>query len=725
MFRRRLRPVLQMEAAECGAAALAMVLDHLGAPVALSRLRADCGVSRDGVNALNIVRAARAHGMEAEGRRARVEELAGICRAAGPVIVYWEQNHFLVVERFTRRSVLLADPAVGPRHVSRREFAESYSGIVLTFSRRAGSAGPVRHAPRQATVLPGLLRGTAPAVATVVAAGVLGTVPIIVGALLASLFVDQVVGGRDLLWSGIVLVGAVAVVVLQVGLTLLGQRMLVRLATVVTIRSTAGFLRHLLALPSAFFDARSRGALVSRVSLNGSLATLVTGQLAAGGIGLVSMVVYAAVLLWWNPVLGAAAVGLASLNALVLARTARRRRALNQDLQMATTALDGFTYTGLDLRDDLRATGSEDEYFGRWAGRLARVINTQQRLGTASQPLVIAPAVLAMLNTVAVLALGGALVLADRASIGELVAVQVLAGFFFAPVGQLVAAGGQIQNARAWTQQLLDVLDEAPERAAPVTGDGARPRRTGPTTTRARLRGHVALQDVTFGYSRLEPPLLEDFRLEVAPGRRVALVGPSGAGKSTVADLLTGLVSPWSGQVLLDGVPRQEVDLDLLHASLARVDQSVALFSGSVAENITLFDPSIPAADITRAARDACLAEEIEARLGGFGAAVHEGGRNFSGGQRQRLDIARALAGNPSVLVLDEATSALDATTESRIDAHLRRRACTCVIVAHRLSTIRDADEIVVLDRGRVVQRGVHDDLLAEEGLYRELVGRG
>ena len=734
--------VLQMEVTECGAAALTMILNSLDRDVQLEEVRAACAVSRDGVNALKIIEAARSFGLEAEGFRFSAEELRTI---EPPFVVFWNQNHFLVVDGFRRNKVHLNDPASGRRTVSREEFADSYSGIALTFERGPDFRPDARrHRRRPLVEMLGLLGRSRTGIVYAVIAGIAMVVPATAAALLTSIFVDQVLLVGDTDWVARVVALAVAVAVLQLLLNLFQQRVLLRLQTKLSIRMSAGFLWHLLRLPTRFFDARSPGGLVSRVQLNAQVAQLLSGQLATTAISGINMVLFGVVLCLLNWVLALVAIGVATLNLVVLFVVSKARMAANQSLQQTLVRLSGYTYLGISMIDDIKATGSESDYFSRWSGTQARALNAEQRLGSLTQSLLVAPGFLTILNTVVVLTVGGFLVIDGKLSLGTLIAFQVLAASFFAPIARLISVASQFQNARAWMQQLGDVtnqpLDPSADTApAPVgggdesaeakpqirvaaradAGDGPSPNGDHPTS---RLRGHVELRDVTFGYVANEPPLIRDLNVTLRPGERVAFVGPTGSGKSTVANLMVGLFHPWSGQVLFDGVAREAVPREVIAASLAKVDQSVLLFSGSVADNIRFWDESISPRDVVRAAEDACIAEEIAANPGGFGYRVAEGGRNFSGGQRQRLELARALAVNPTILVLDEATSALDAVTEQRVDNALRRRGCTCVIIAHRLSTIRDCDQIIVLDRGNVVERGTHEELLDLHGVYAELV---
>jgi NHLM bacteriocin system ABC transporter peptidase/ATP-binding protein len=725
--------VLQMEAVECGAAALGIILGYHGRHVALEKLRAECGVSRDGSKASNLVKVARGYGLEARVFRM---ELAGIQATPPPLVVFWDFRHFLVVEGFGRDCAYVNDPATGPRRVSLEEFDRAFTGLALAFTpgpefRRGGERPSVPRA------LARRLSGTRTAFVFVLLAG-LGLIgPGLLVPTLGRVFVDEVLVGGAVLWGPAILLSLALTAVLRGVLTALQKRYLGRLETRLALTSASAFLGHVLRLPMEFFTQRYAGDVSRRVMLNDVVARLLAGQLATNLLGLVALTFYAALMIAYDALLGLLCVAVATLNLLLLYRVTRLRADQSLALQSDLGRLHATAIGGLQTIETLKATGGEAEFFERFAGVQARVMNGQQRLGTTGVLLGAVPPLLSALSAITVLGVGALRVLDGHLSLGLLVAFQSLMASFFQPVNELVRLAGSMQEAHGHLSRLEDVLrydaDASLARTgmiaegtpAPVTAtsaSAASSRAAGPAMPARRLQGAVELRGVTFGYSRLEPPLIVDFELVLQPGSRVALVGGSGSGKSTLARLVTGLYSPWAGEVLFDGRPRHAWPREWLVQSLAAVDQDIFLFHGSVRENLTLWDASVPEALLIEAARDACIHDEITARPGAYESLVEEGGLNFSGGQRQRLELARALVGRPSVLVLDEATSALDARTEARLDRALRRRGCTCLIVAHRLSTIRDCDEIVVLDRGRVAERGVHAQLLAADGLYASLV---
>ncbi|MBD0282207.1 MAG: NHLP family bacteriocin export ABC transporter peptidase/permease/ATPase subunit [Thermoleophilaceae bacterium] len=703
--------VLQLEAVECGAAALAMVLAYYGRYVSLEELRAVCGVSRDGAKASNVVKAARSYGLEAKGVRTELSRLADL---RVPAIAFWNFNHFVVVEGIGAKGVDLNDPASGPRRVSWEEFDASFTGVALVFE-----PGPeFAKGGERPSVVRGLatrLRGGAAGLVLCILAGFALTVPGLAAAAFLKIFVDEILVADASSWllpvaGGLALTGLVAG-----ALTWLQQATLLRLSTKLSLSMSTRFLSHALRLPMTFFTQRYAGHVVTRLNLNDLIAELLSSQLATSLLSLVTVVFYLGLMAHFDLLLTAITVVFAVANIAALHAVSRRRVDVNRRLVADTAKLQGIAIAGLQNIETVKATGAEPDFFARWAGQQAKVVNARQELGVPTQILAAVPALLAALTTAAILGFGGWRVIEGDLSLGTLVAFQALAAAFNAPIANLVALGSSLQEMAGNLANVDDVLRYPPE--------PDKPRRR--AALPARLSGALELRDVTFGYSALAPPVIEGFSLRMRPGQRVALVGPSGSGKTTVSRLVCGLYRPLSGEILLDGVPRDEIPREILAASLALVDQDIVLFEATVRDTLALWDGTLPDASIVAAARDAAIHGDVVRRPGGYDRIVEEGGRDWSGGQRQRLEIARALAGDPALLVLDEATSALDPLVERQIDERLRARGCTCLIVAHRLSTIRDCDEIVVLDHGKVVQRGTHDELKAQAGLYATLIDDG
>jgi NHLM bacteriocin system ABC transporter peptidase/ATP-binding protein len=704
-----------MEAVECGAAALAMVLGHHGRHVPLEELRVACGVSRDGSRAGNLLKAARTYGLQAKGMQM---EPAALARLRPPAVLFWEFNHYVVYEgmgrRFGRRGVHLNDPARGRRFVSPADFDTSFTGVVLTFE---PTAGFVRAGRRPGVVrgLPARLRGTSGTMAAAVLASFLLVVAGAAAPALSRTYIDTfLLGGRTSLLG--TLFTAMAVVVgLTAVLTWVQQANLLRGRVVSSTLGSARFMRHLLRLPVRFFAQRSPADLVQRLQSNDTVAETLARDLASAGVDAVVVLLYAALLWTYDPELTALGVLIALLNVAAMRVVVQLRATGTRKLRADTAKLTNTSYNGLQLIETMKATGGEDGYFRRWAGQHAATLDGRQRLGVPGAALAVVAPALAALNSALILLIGGQRAVEGRISVGLLVAFQALVTSFTAPVTRLSAVAGRAQDFAADVARLRDVEN------FPVDPVHAPGRKAGPAAGR-RLTGHVTLDGVTFGYSPLDAPLLTGFSLSVGPGRQVALVGGSGSGKSTVSRLVSGLYAPWEGAVRIDGQRLADLPRSVLSASVAFVDQDVFLFEGTVRDNVALWDPSIPDAAVTAALADAAVLDVVSRRPGGIHCRVEQDGRNFSGGQRQRLEIARALVRDPAVLVLDEVTSALDAETERLIIDNLRRRGCARVVIAHRLSTVRDSDEIVVLDRGAIVERGRHEALVAAGGPYADLV---
>jgi len=711
--------IVQMEEVECGAASLAMILAHYGCWVPLEELRVTCGVSRDGANALAIVKAARHYGLDASGGRFDIDELA---QQKMPCIIFWRQSHFVVLEGFSGGRALINDPAAGQREIAAEEFRASYSGIGLVFDKTPNLQERPRPAIGFAGGLGRMLRRSRGALAFIIAAGILLAIPGIVASVLTSAFVDQVIGeARTPRILPALIVGFVIVTVLMFGFTALQQSAMLRLQIKISSRETTGFLMHMMRLPTSYFDARQPGAMVQKLQLNATLSQLLAGPLGTVLVNIVSMIVVGAVMFLYSPALSLIGLVMAAVNLLLLwwvSRTQVQENIRQQDAQVRQTAV---AFQGISLIENIKATGSEDEFFVRWAGSQAKATNAEQTVGKLTTQVGVLPSVITIVNTVLVFTAGSALIFAGDLTVGALVAFQGLLVQFMSPLGSLVTSGDQFQSARAQLTQIEDVTMYPADPLAPPL---ISPSDNSVAVDRPRLSGKVELRDITFGYNPSAAPLLTNFNLVVEPGQRVAIVGASGSGKSTVGNLIVGLLAPWSGEVLLDDQPRDSWPRVLVVNSLAKVDQMIMLFDGTVTENLTLFDVSRPFEWVRQAAIDAQIHDDIVARFGGFSTHVDEGGTNFSGGQGQRLEIARALALNPSIIVLDEATSALDTIDELRLDRALRARGLTSIIIAHRLSTIMDSDLIVVLEDGKEVGRGTHSELMASCPAYAALVGQ-
>ncbi len=728
--------VLQMEAVECGAASLGIILGYHGRYIPLEELRVRCGVSRDGSKAVSVLKAARALGMKAEGWKLDVDDLK---RRKPPFVAFWKFSHFLVVDGFHKGRVYLNDPASGPRWVTEQEFGEDYTGVALLFEpgpefERGGKPPTLMAAlrPRLSTSHIGL--------AFVILAGLALMIPALVSPVYTQVFVDRFLVQGASEWVAPLLVAMLLTAALIGFLTWLQQTYLLRLQVKLSVTTSSRFLWHVLRLPVQFFSQRYAGEIGSRVALNDLVATLLSGQLATTVITIMTLVFYLVMMALYSTPLTLVGIVVAALNLVALRSVSRRRADANRRLLQEYGKLIGTTMAGLQMIETVKAGGMEDDFFARFGGHQAAVVDATQSLGVKTQFLNAVPVFLTQFNALIMLTWGAWLIIDGSLTVGMLAAFMALAAAFIAPFATLVTLGATVQEAHGDMNRLDDVLkapldpvmtpaaggseaggSEAGPPGSEVAGAHA-PTAGAPADGSPKLEGHLEIRGLTFGYSPLEDPLIRDFHLTVRPGRRVALVGGSGSGKTTIANLVCGLYEPWEGDILFDGKTREEIPRGVMVSSVSRVSQDIHLFEGTGMDNLTMWDTTLPEERALHAADDACVRSVLAGRRDGLAGQVAEGGANFSGGERQRLEIARALAVDPRVVILDEATSALDPVTEERIDRALRRRGCTCLIIAHRLSTIRDCDEIVVLDRGAVAERGTHEELIALEGVYAGLV---
>ncbi len=708
--------LLQMHASECGAACLGIVLGYFGRWVSLTELREKCEVSRDGSSAASILRASRHYGLECNGLSVRADQLNMLPL---PLILFWQFSHFLVLEGIDGRYFYLNDPATGRRRISAEEFEKGYSGIALRF-KCGDDFTPGGEQPDLFRQLGALLAGSWRLLTGVIACGLMLTLLTLVIPASLSVFIDDVME-RHGAWGGLVtalLGGGVLVYVL----TLLKHRFLKRLAVRVSVIGYSRGMARLLRLPVEFFAHRLTGDLTDRVSSTDRVAKNLADQFLVLIIDVAMSVVFLVAMLAYDIRLTLIVLLLALLHGL-LARFLNALRAVrSQTMRREQGLLIGLGMQMLSHADNLRMTGADDRFFSRWSGQQARELRARQlysELGAVNTSL---PGLVDALRSAAILGIGGLLVMNGSMTLGTLVGFYILAEMFLGPVERFLEFSESRQALETDMQRLEDIskADEDPVFSRRSPESESIPTFNG----RLQLAGQLELRNVTFGFNRSRPPLIEDFNLVIKPGQRVAVVGPSGSGKSTLARLVSGVYQPWSGEILFDdGHLRDQIPEEVLRQSISMVDQEIVLFSASLRDNITLWNPAIPDEVLFDATRDAQIHDEILLRPKGYATLVEEGGANFSGGQRQRLEIARALVGNPTVLILDEATSALDAATEEYVDDALRRRGVTCLIVAHRLSTVRDCDEIIVMDQGVTVQRGTHDELIADrEGAYYKLV---
>ena len=707
----RVPVVMQLEALECGAAALCMVAAYYGKWVPLEQARLDCGVSRDGSKAKNIYLAAERYGFDVKAFRMSPETL----RDAGefPCIIHWNMNHFVVLDGFRGKHVYLNDPARGTVKVSWEEFDRSFTGVVIvpTPSERFRPEGHRRSTVEFARKR---LIGAGAAVAFVMLTTAISYLFGIANSVTSRIFMDRLLTGINPEWlwpfiSLLILLAGVQLVV-EWARTIYSLKIYGKMSVI----GSTSYMWKVLRLPMEFFSQRMAGDIQSRADTNASIAGTLVNTFAPILLNTVMMVFYLALMLRQSPLLTLIGLVTLVLNILMSQVISARRVNITRVQMRDAGKLEAATVTGIEMIETIKSSGAENGFFERWAGYQASVNAQNVKAARTNQFLGMIPAFFSTLANYAVLVTGVYLTMRGRFSLGAVLMFQGFLGSFMSPAMTLVNAGQTIQEMRTQMERVEDVM-EYPE-------DGNAANRDPEVADLSKLRGNVELKNVTFGYSRLEEPLIRDFSLSLRTGQRVALVGASGCGKSTVSKLVSGLYQPWSGEILFDGKPRRAYPREVMTGSLAVVDQDIILFEDTIANNIKMWDDSIEDFEMILAARDAQLHDDIVRLPGGYRHRLTSGGRNLSGGQRQRMEIARVLAQDPTIIILDEATSALDAKTEYEVVNAIRDRGITCIVIAHRLSTVRDCDEIIVLDHGTVAERGTHEELMKRGGMYAELV---
>ena len=718
--------VMQMEATECGAASLAMVLAYFGRWLPLEQVRLDCGVGRDGSNAGNLLKAARTYGLKAQGYRCSLD---GVKKMSFPLIVHWNFNHFVVLCGFKKEQAVLCDPGHGRVTVSMKEFDEAFTGIALTFEKSEAFTPGGR--PRSILVfVRSRLHSALGPFLFVAAITFLIAVAGMAAPVFSRIFMDEILSGKNAAWLTPFLAALGALFLFQTPVSLLQTVCLLKIRGKLAVSANSGFMWHVLRLPIEFFSQRYAGDIAQRQQSNEGIAETLIAHLAPMALNLAMLFFYFFVMLQYSPLLTVIGLFTAVLNLAVTQYVSGKRinlaRAQMRDAgKLAATAL-----SGIEMIETIKASGAENGFFERWSGLNASVNSAEVGFAKLGSTLGILPTLLTGLANMTVILLGAALIMKGRFTVGMLLAFQGFLSAFMSPVDALLTVGQKFQEMRTSMERVEDVMnypadveydEESETETKEADGQDHKEAAKG-LPSFEKLRGRLELRDITFGYSRLAPPLIRDFSLTLPPGGTVALVGSSGCGKSTLAKLMSGLYQPWGGEIRYDGKLRSEIPRMVFTGSLAVVDQDVILFEDSITENIRIWDKSIEDFEIIMAARDAQIHEDIMSREGGYGVIVRENGKNFSGGQCQRLEIARVLAQDPTIVILDEATSALDARTEFEVIHSIRERGITCVIVAHRLSTIRDCDEIIVLEDGCVVERGTHEELYAKGGAYSRLI---
>ena len=698
-----------MEATECGAASLSMIFGYFGKFLPLEQMRIETGVSRDGCNAANIMRAAKRFGLECHGYRKEPEALREI---QTPCIIHWNFNHFVVFEGFKGKNAYINDPAVGRRKLTWEELDDSFTGIVLTFS-KTDAFKQEKKKRNLGTFIASYLKGQWGVLFKLFYVGLLLVFPGLVLPVISQMFMDDVIVGGYTDWLTKILVAMGLLVAMKAGLTYYRNTLLQRLRSKMTLTSGLGFLRHMFRLPINFFDQRYAGDLVGRMDNNTEVNDFLAGELAETVLNILVAIFYLVILFLYSPLM--TLIGLLNTAVLLLIVFFSKKviESISMKMQISGGKLYGTVCAGINITDTIKASGAEAAYTTRVLGYQAKNAVLEQDMGRFQQIVGAVPSASGALTDTLLLLVGGILVIRGQLTMGMLVAFNSLFDSFSDPVNKMVTFVQKIQTMKSNIGRVEDISKYQQDKRY----DEGRE-----SQSRKKLSGEIVLDDISFGYSTLKPPLVEHFSFSLRSGQSIAFVGASGSGKSTVAKLVSGLYRPWTGQVLVDGVPLGSLSSEISTASIATVDQNISLFSGSVRDNLTMWNTAIPEDDIVKAAKDACIHDFIMQQPGGYDYLLSEGASNLSGGQRQRMEIARALTTNPSILIMDEATSALDPIVEKQILDNIRKRGCTCVIVAHRLSAFRDANKIVVMQNGKIVQAGNHKTLISQEGYYRTLV---
>ncbi len=704
--------IMQMEALECGAASLAMILAYYEKWIPLEQVRRDCGVSRDGSNALNVMRAARNYGLNATGYRYEPDYLRD--NGTFPCIAHWEFNHFVVVDGFKNGKVYLNDPARGTVVISFEEFDEKFTGLCILFSpsekfERGGKQKSTLEFARKRLV------GCGIAIAFVVSMNIISSLIGVINPVFSRIFMDRLLTGKDPGWHIPFIIVMAAFGLVQISSQFISTIYSRRIDGKMAIYGTTSYMWKVFNLPMDFFSQRYTGDILSRRAGNASISNSLIYTFAPLVLNAFMMLFYLFVMLKNSVILTMIGISSIVINMLISRIISAHRVNISRIQMRDMGKLSSCTTAGIEMIETIKSSGAEDGYFQKWAGYQASVNTQKVKYAKLNQYLGSIPGMVSALTNTIVLAMGVYLVINGKFTIGMITAFQGFLASFSAPASTFISTGQTMQELRTDMERIEDVMEY------PDDDNGAGRCSSGEGGYK-KLRGCVEMRGVTFGYSKLANPLIRDFSLKLEPGNRVAFVGESGCGKSTLSKLLSGLYSPWEGEILFDGIPMKEIDRSVFTGSVAVVDQDIIMFEDTIASNVKMWDESIKDFEVIAAARDAQIHEDIMARDGGYEYRMTEGGKDFSGGQRQRMEIARVLAQDPTIVILDEATSALDARTEYDVVNAIKERGITCIVIAHRLSTIRDCDEIIVLRHGEVVDRGTHEELYTKDGYYKELV---
>ncbi len=702
--------VMQLEALECGAACLCMVMAYYNKWIPIEQVREDCGVSRDGSNAKNILKAARFYGFDAKGYRFEPESLKN--GGKFPCIIHWNFNHFVVLNGFRHGKAYLNDPAKGSYSVSMETFDECFTGVCLILE-PSENFEPSGKPKSMFSFAAKRLKGTGPALVFTALTGIIGALMAFIQPAFSKVFLDNLLGGTDKEWTVpfLIILGVFNIIqiIMSVFQAIYSLRINGKMASV----GNAVYMWKILKLPVKFFSQRMAGDIQSRQNSHAVIAESLIHTFAPILLNSIMMLVYFFVMLRYSVILTVVGLFSIAVNAVVSRYISKKRINVTRVSMRDSAKLASSTVAGIEMIETIKSSGAENGFFKKWSGYQASVNAQQVKFIRLNQYLGMIPQFVSAIADNTVLLLGVWLTLEGKFTVGMIMAFQGFLSSFISPAMTLVSAGQTLQEMRTQMERVDDVM-EYPDDAVfceDASGDEYK-----------KLSGNIEVKNLVFGYSPLGDPVIKDFSMSLKPGKTVAIVGSSGCGKSTISKLISGIYKPWSGEILFDGKPMNKISENVFRGSLAVVDQEIILFEDTIANNIKMWDESIEDFEMILAARDAHIHDDIMQRPKGYQHKLIEGGRDFSGGQRQRIEIARVLAQDPSIIILDEATSTLDAKTEFEVVKAIRERGITCIVIAHRLSTVRSCDEIIVMQNGEITDRGTHKELMQNSKLYADLV---